>query len=136
MNILIIAVVVALSFQIPIIIRVQSAYKKTGGVIRTNWDLKRVKRVINLSMKLAIFYMVFFALLIIILIFLYIKWIGIEAFIVLFFFGIITLPMGFIGRHFEKKIKTMRVDSKDPQIKERFESYLKQWSKARFQISD
>lgn len=136
MYVLIIAVVVSLTFQIAMIVRMKTVYNKLGGIIRTNWDLKRVKRVINLSMKLAIFYMVFFAVLIIVLIYLYFLKIGIESFVVLFFFGIITLPLGLIGRHFEKKIKNMKVDAKDPQIGEKYNRYIEQWNKARLQISD
>ena len=136
MYILIISVIVALTFQITMILRMKTVYNKLGGIIRTNWDLKRVKRVINLSMKLAIFYMVFFAILIIVLIYLYFVKIGIESFVVLFFFGIITLPLGLLGRHFEKKIKNMKVDAKDPQIEERYNRYIEQWSKARLQVSD
>jgi len=136
MYVLIIAVVVTLIFQIAMIVRMKTVYNKLGGIIRTNWDLKRVKRVINLSMKLAIFYMIFFAILIIVLIYLYFVKIGIESFVVLFFFGIITLPLGLFGRHFEKKIKTMKVDAKDPQIEEKYNRYIEQWNKARLQVSD
>jgi len=57
--VLTVTVVIALMFQIPLITRVQYVVKMTGGVIRTHWDLKRVKGVINLSMKLAVFYIVF-----------------------------------------------------------------------------
>jgi hypothetical protein len=136
MYVLIIAVVVSLTFQIAMIVWMKAVYNKLGGIIRTNWDLKRVKRVINLSMKLAIFYMVFFAIFIIVLIYLYFVKIGIESFIVLFFFGIITLPLGLLGRHFEKKIKTMKVDAKDPKIEEKYNRYIEQWNKARLQVSD
>jgi hypothetical protein len=136
MYVLITAVVVSLTFQIAMIIRMKTVYNKLGGVIRTNWDLKRIKSVINLSMKLAIFYIVFFAILIIILIYLYLVKIGIESIIVLFFFGISILPFGILGRYFEKKIKTMKVDAKDPQIEERYNRYIEEWNKARFQLSD
>ncbi len=136
MYVLIIAVVVSLTFQIAIIIRMRTVYNKLGGIIRTNWDLKRVKSVINLSMKLAILYIVFFAILIIILIYLYFVKIRIESIIVLFFFGISILPFSILGRYFEKKIKTMKVDAKDPQIEEKYHRYIEQWNKARFQVSD
>jgi len=59
-----------------------------------------------------------------------------EVDFILFLFGIITLPVGFIGKRFENKIKTMEVESTDPQIKERFERYLKQWNKPHLQLPD
>jgi hypothetical protein len=54
----------------------------------------------------------------------------------LFIFGIVTLPVGLIGKKYEKRIKTMQVQADDPEIAVKFQQYLKQWNEARFQLPD
>jgi hypothetical protein len=57
-----------------------------------------------------------------------------QASIILFLFGIITLNIGFWGKKYENKIKNMEVKRPDPQIKETFERYLKEWKEPRLQL--
>jgi hypothetical protein len=59
-----------------------------------------------------------------------------QAALCLFVFGIVTLPVGLIGKSYDKKIKTLRVEAGDQQIAEKFQEYLKQWNEARFHLSD
>ena len=112
-------------------------YKETGGVIRSPLDLSKVKEAINLSMRLAIFYI---GLFIVYLVLLILAWRGGEPFLrgalVLFVFGIVTLPLGLIGKHFEMKIKKMKVEADDPMIEQKFQRYLKIWEQPRFQLPE
>jgi hypothetical protein len=110
---------------------------KTGGVLRSRQDLLAVKQAVNLSMRMAVIYIVMFILFVLLL--------GIfvargasfgQAALCLFIFGIVTLPVGLIGRGYEKRIKMMRVESGDPEIAEKFQLYLKQWNEARFRLPD
>lgn len=112
-------------------------FYQTHGVIKSRQDLLAVKSAINLSMRLAVIYIMLFILFIILL--------GIfvargeslgSAALSLFVFGVVTLPIGLIGKRYEKKIKTMQVQADDPEIAEKFQQYLGQWDKARFQLSD
>jgi O-antigen/teichoic acid export membrane protein len=59
-----------------------------------------------------------------------------HAALSLFIFGIVTLPVGLIGKRYEKRIKTMKVESDDPEIADKFQQYLKQWNEARFQLPE
>ena len=59
-----------------------------------------------------------------------------QAALTLFVFGVVTLPIGLIGKRYEKRIKTMQVQADDPEIAEKFQQYLNQWDKARYQLSD
>ncbi|MGB7055476.1 MAG: hypothetical protein WBE28_09175 [bacterium] len=110
---------------------------QTRGVIRSQQDLLAVKNAINLSMRLAVIYILLFVLFILLM--------GLsvarggslgQAALCLFIFGIVTLPLGLIGKSYEKRIKTLQVEADDPQIKEKFRQYLKQWNEARFGLSD
>ena len=112
-------------------------YRQTRGVIKSRHDLLAVKAAINLSMKLAVVYILLFVLFILLM--------GLsvarggslgQAALCLFIFGIVTLPVGLIGKSYEKKIKTMQVEAEDPEIGEKFQQYLKQWNEPRFGLSD
>jgi hypothetical protein len=112
-------------------------YNQTRGVIKSRQDLLTVKNAINLSMKLAVIYILLFVLFILLM--------GLsvarggslgQAALCLFVFGIVTLPLGLAGKSYEKKIKKLQVETDDPQITEKFQQYLKQWNEARFGLSD
>jgi hypothetical protein len=112
-------------------------YKETGGVIRSPLDLQKVKEAINISMRFAMIYIGVFIVFIILLV---VAWRSGESFIngvlAMFLFGVITLPLGFVGKHYEKKIRTMTVEADDPLIEQKFKEYLKMWDQPRFQLPD
>ncbi|UCF70533.1 MAG: hypothetical protein JSW49_10100 [candidate division WOR-3 bacterium] len=112
-------------------------YERTRGVIKSRLDLMAVKAAINLSMKLAVIYIVLFVLFIIVLVISVARGGSLgEAAFSLFVFGIVTLPVGLIGKTYEKKIKTLQVQTDDPQIAEKFQLYLKQWNEPRWRLPD
>jgi hypothetical protein len=114
-----------------------AVYAKTGGVLRSRQALLAVKQAINLSMKMAVIYIVMFILFVLLLGIFVARGVSIgQAALCLFIFGIVTLPVGLIGRGYEKRIKTMRVETGDPEIAEKFQQYLKQWNEARFGLPD
>ncbi|KPJ71145.1 hypothetical protein AMJ52_09000 [candidate division TA06 bacterium DG_78] len=82
-------------------------------------------------MKLAVLYLILFGLLIIAVVMYFV-----QDITILFIFGIITLPVGLIGKYFENKIKSMDVRADDPNIAETFQRYLVQWKQARFKLPD
>lgn len=111
--------------------------KRTGGAIRSNSDLLQVKGAINLSMQLAVFYIALSVVFVGVLAFLVIR--GYPFFSAmgqLFIFGIVTLPMGLAGKHFEDKAKQMDVQSTDPALEETYQRYLVQWKEPRFKLPD
>lgn len=117
--------------------RVEQTMSKLKGCIRDNNDLQLVKRTINLNMQLAILYIVLCFLYVMVLVISIIKGASLSlAAINLLVFGVITLPIGLIGRIFEKKIKKLRIESSDPGIAARYLDYLTQWVEPRWQISD
>jgi hypothetical protein len=96
-----------------------------------------VKAAINLSMKLAVIYILLFVLFVFVLIISVARGGSLgEAAFSLFVFGIITLPVGLIGKTYEKKVKTLQVQADDPQIAEKFQLYLKQWNEPRWKLPD
>jgi ABC-type Fe3+ transport system permease subunit len=134
---LVIFIIVALGMQIYSNRKNALVYSQTRGVIKSRQDLQMVKNAISLSMKLAVIYILLFVLFILLM--------GLSAArggslgraaLCLFIFGVVTLPIGLIGKSYEKKIKTLRVEGDDPQVAEKFQQYLKQWNEARFGLSD
>lgn len=112
-------------------------FEKTRGVIKSRQDLLAVKEAINLSMKLAVVYIGMFVLFIVLLAIFVARGTPLgHAALSLFVFGVVTLPVGLVGKRYEKRIKTMQVQADDPDITDEFQQYLKQWNKARFQLSD
>jgi hypothetical protein len=112
-------------------------YEKANGVIKTRQDLLAVKDAINLSMKLAVVYIGMFVLFIVLLALFVARGTSLgHAALSLFVFGIVTLPVGLIGKQHEKRIKTMQVEADDPEIAKKFQQYLKQWNEARFQLPE
>jgi hypothetical protein len=134
---LVVFILIAFGMQIYSNRRNALVYNQTRGVVKSRQDLLTVKNAINLSMKLAVIYILLFVLFILLM--------GLsvarggslgQAALCLFIFGIVTLPLGLIGKSYEKKIKKLQVKADDPQITEKFQQYLKQWNEARFGLSD
>lgn len=136
--VLAVSVLVALVFHGLSVYRIESLREKTKGVIRTRQDLQAVKDVISLNMRMAIFYILFWLLLIAVLVGMVVTAMIAfpQALMVFFLFGVITLPMGLIGKHLEKKIHSLKVESGDPALAETFQRYLVQWKEPRFSLPD
>ena len=114
-----------------------AVHAKTGGIIRSRQDLLAVKQAIDLSMKMAVIYIVLFILFVILLGVFVARGASLgQAALTLFIFGIVTLPVGLIGRGYEKRIKMMHVESDEPEIADKFQQYLKQWNEARFGLPE
>ncbi len=126
---------IALIFHFYAASKIKTVLRETNGIIMSMNDLEKVKEVINLNMKLAVYYIVFFVLLIIILGVLALNKLFKEAAIILFLFGVITLIIGLLGKTYENKIRNMEVKTDNPEIKETFERYLKEWTEPRLQLS-
>jgi hypothetical protein len=132
-----ILIIIAIGMQVFSIRKNEDAYKRTNGIIRTRQDLLAVKEAINLSMRLAVIYIALFILFIVILVVFVINGAPIgNAILSLFIFGVVTLPVGLIGKQYEKKIKSMQVQSDDPELAKKFQEYLVQWNEPRFQLPD
>lgn len=125
---------IALIFHFYAVSKIKAALKETNGIIMSMNDLETIKKVINLNMKLAVYYIVFFILLIIILGVLALNQLFKEAALILFLFGVITLVVGLWGKIYENKIRNMEVKTDNPEIKETFERYLKEWGEPRLQL--
>jgi uncharacterized membrane protein len=128
------AVVIALIFHFYAVAKIKAALKETNGVIISMNELEIVREVINLNMKLAVYYIVFFVLFLIVLGILALNKLFAQATFILFFFGVITLIVGLLGKTFENKIRNMDVKTDNPEIKETFERYLKEWGEPRLQL--
>jgi small-conductance mechanosensitive channel len=125
---------IALIFHFYAVSKIKAALKETGGVIMSMNDLEIIREVINLNMKLAVYYIVFFIVLIIILGVLALNKLFKEAALILFLFGVVTLVIGLWGKTYENKIRNMEVKTDDPEIKETFQRYLKEWGEPRLQL--
>lgn len=128
------AVGIALVFHFYAVSKIKTALKETNGIIASMNDLEIIKEVINLNMKLAVYYIVFFILLIVILGVLALNKFFKEAAFILFLFGVITLMIGLWGKTYENKIRHMEVKTDDPEIKNTFERYLTEWGEPRLQL--
>jgi small-conductance mechanosensitive channel len=128
------SVLVALIFHFYAVSKIKTALKETGGMIMSINDLEIVKDVINLNMKLAVYYIVFFVLLIAVLGVLALNKLFKEATLILFLFGVTTLIIGLWGKTYENKIRNMEVKTDDPEVKKTFERYLKEWGEPRLQL--
>jgi hypothetical protein len=134
---LVVFILIAVGMQIYSNRRNVRVYEQIHGVIRSKQDLMAVRDAINLSMKLAVIYIVMFVLLVLLMGLAVMRGGSLgQAALCLFVFGIVTLPVGLIGKSYDKKIKTLRVEAGDQQIAEKFQEYLKQWNEARFHLSD
>jgi hypothetical protein len=134
---LVVFILIAVGMQIYSNRRNVRVYEQIHGVIRSKQDLMAVRDAINLSMKLAVIYIVMFVLLVLLMGLAVMRGGSLgQAALCLFVFGIVTLPVGLIGKSYDKKIKTLRVEAGDQQIAEKFQEYLKQWNEARFHLPD
>lgn len=127
---------IALIFHFYAVSKIKTALRETNGVIMSMNDLQIIKEVINLNMKLAVYYIVFFILLIVILGVLVINQLFKEAAMILFIFGVITLIVGLWGKAYENKIRNMEVKTDDPEVKRTFERYLTEWAEPRLGLSE
>ena len=119
------------------ITRIEKTVSVLKGVIRDEKDLRTVKQTINWNMQLAILYIALSFLYVIALVIALVNGATLGAAALnLLIFGIITLPIGLIGKVFEKKIKQLKVENNDAKIAARFLDYLTQWVEPRWQISD
>lgn len=134
---LVVFIIIAAAMQVYSNRRNAQVYEQTHGVVRSRQDLVAVRGAINLSMKLAVVYIMLFVLFVLLMGLAVMRGGSLgQAALCLFVFGIVTLPIGLIGKTYEKKIKTMRIEADDPQIVEKFQQYLKQWNEARFGLPD
>lgn len=130
-------IAIAVVMQVASVRKIEEASRISRGAIRSRRDLLLVRAAINLSMRLAIVYIGLFVVFIVVLALSVLGGKSVAlALLSLFIFGVVTLPIGLVGKKYEKKIRTMGVESDDPQLRERFESYLAQWDKPKIQLSD
>lgn len=127
---------IALVFHFYAVSKIKTALRETNGMIMSMNDLEIVKEVINLNMKLAVYYIVFFILLIAILGVLVLNQLFKEAALILFLFGVITLIIGLWGKTYENKIRNMEIKTDDPEVKKTFERYLAEWAEPRLGLSE
>lgn len=133
----VIFILIALGMQVASSWKNHTVSQETKGVIKSRSDLDRVKEAINLSMRLAVIYIILFVAFIVLLgVFVARGTPLLRASLGLFIFGVVTLPVGLIGKFFEKKIKKLEVRSDDPRLAEDYAAYLKQWDEPRFQLSE
>lgn len=119
------------------IFRTRTLVNDIKGVIRTRQNLMMVKGTINLSMKLAIYYLAMCGAMLLIYLLLVSKGMPFISMMgKLFVFGVVTLPAGLIGKHFEKKIKNLTVESEDQTLAAAFTDYLSQWERPQYQLKD
>ncbi len=130
-------IVIAALMQFYNIVKTRGLMQQTKGIIRSNSDLHLVKEVINVSMQLAIYYIAMSILFLAVLAYFVIS--GLSFFTAigqLFIFGIVTLPMGLIGKHFEDKVRKLEIQPPDPGLQETYQRYLIQWTEPRFKLPD
>jgi hypothetical protein len=107
------------------------------GAVRSRQDLAVVRELISLSMRLAVWYIALYGLFVAALACL--AWRGMPLFrsvACLFWFGVITLPLGLIGKKFENRVRELPVDSADPAVGETFRRWLVQWKEPRYRLPD
>lgn len=119
-------------------IRMQRTSTALQGIIRNRQDLQSVRVAINLSMTLAVVDIVIYAAMIATVVcFVVAGWIELlTAAAHLMVVGVATLPVGLYGKHFEKRIKDLRVVAEDPQIAEKYRDFLVQWGQPRLKLPD
>lgn len=128
--------VVAMAMMAALVFRNRAVIQRTAGEIREADDLREVRGAINLSMRLAIAYIVLYVLFFVALVFGFLRGMDLAVLaLYLFLWGVLTLPAGLLGKHYERKIKYLRVTSKDPEIQSQFMRYLREWSQLRLQLS-
>ncbi|MEO0124348.1 MAG: hypothetical protein ABIL69_10155 [candidate division WOR-3 bacterium] len=135
--ILVVAILISVGMHLYSVNKITAFVRNKKGVIRSRIDLSELKEVINTNMKLAVVYIIFYiAFFIITALFADTGWFY-QAILTWFLFGIITLPVGLIGKHYENKIKSLRIESDDDkEVARIFETYLVQWKEARWKLPD
>ncbi|MBA7600013.1 MAG: hypothetical protein E3J41_00595 [Candidatus Cloacimonadota bacterium] len=118
--------------------RMNKTYAAIKGTIRTRMDLNLVRDAINLSMKLAVMYIALFVILILALFgFVFLLRISIFTGAAhLFVFGIVTLPLGLWSRMAERTIKTLQVESDNPEIEKKYREFLVKWEQPRIKLPE
>ena len=112
-------------------------YDRTHGKIRSRQDLVLVRETINLSMQLAMVYIAVFIIFIVVLVVMVVSGGSLmNAVLMLFSAGVVTLPLGLIGKKYENKIKSLKTEGEDPDLARIFTVYLKQWNEPRFRLPD
>lgn len=112
-------------------------FDRVHGTIRSHQDLGLVREAINLSMQLAIVYIAAFIVFIVVLVGMVLSGGSfMNAVLVLFIAGIVTLPLGLLGKKYEKKIKSLQIETEDTELARTFARYLKQWGEPRFRLPD
>ncbi len=110
-------------------------FDRVHGTIGSQQDLAMVREAINLSMQLAMVYIAVFIIFVAVLVILVLGggsfW---NAVLVLFVAGIVTLPLGLLGRKYEHKIKSLKIEGEDTELARTFATYLKQWGEPRFRL--
>ncbi len=128
--------ITAFIFHISVISKVKKTLERTGGNLKNLDDLKDIQDTINLSMRLAIIYIVlciFFGLFIFSL---FMRNSGRLGLLMLFSFSVITLIMGLTGKQYESRIKKINIITEDENLSSQYHLYIKMWDKARFQLPD
>lgn len=116
--------------------KITAFIRNKKGVIRSRIDLSELKEVININMKLAVVYIILYVVFFILILLMFAGgWVS-QAILSMFLFGIITLPVGLIGKHYENKIKSLRIESDDKEVGRIFDTYLVQWKEARWKLPD
>ncbi|MEO0205925.1 MAG: hypothetical protein ABIL22_04540 [candidate division WOR-3 bacterium] len=134
--ILVVAILLSVGMQAYSVNRIVTFIRNRRGVIRSRIDLAELKEVINLNMKLAVVYIVLYVVFFILIVLMFVGGWASQAILIMFLFGIITLPVGLIGKHYENKIKSLRIESDDKEIERIFDTYLVQWKQARWKLPD
>jgi len=120
------AIIIAALMHLYNIAKSRGLTQQTRGIIRS-----------SLSMQLAIYYIAMSLLLLAVLAYLVMGGLSFAtAMGQLFLFGIITLPMGLIGKHFEDQVRRMEIQPPDPALQETYARYLAQWKEPRFKLPD
>ncbi len=136
LTILLIALISAAVMHGYNIFRIEQFMRRTRGVIRFRPDLMAVKTIININMRMAIVYLALYIIFFMVMVIMFVSGNQTQAITILFLFGVITLPLGMIGKNYEKKIKNLQIDAHEPDIAETYQRWLRQWKEARFQLPD
>lgn len=110
--------------------RMNKTYAAIKGTIRTRMDLNLVRDAINLSMKLAVMYIALFGFVFLLRISIF------TGAAHLFVFGIVTLPLGLWSRMAERTIKTLQVESDNPEIEKKYREFLVKWEQPRIKLPE
>ncbi len=115
----------------------KEVFDRIQGAIRSHQDLALIREAIDLNMQLAMVYIALFIIFIAVLVILVLSGGSfMHAVLVLSAAGIVTLPLGLLGKKYENKIKDLRMEGENTELAKMFATYLKQWGEPRFRLSD